>query len=184
VAKEMTKAASLQKRETNPYAIREDFHAIFNESLDELYQLSFLLTRDHGTAERCLVGGLEDCVTSNRIFRDWAHSWAKRVIVQNAIRELKPRPNVSTFLSSGAIVPDIDSPDGHVAMSAVLGLGDFERFVFVISVLEHYSEHECALLLGCSSKEIREARARALKELTDLSRRDLLLDELFQQETK
>jgi hypothetical protein len=51
-------------------------------------------------------------------------------------------------------------------------------------VLEHYSEHECALLLGCSSKEIREARARALKELTDLSRRDLLLDELFQQETK
>ena len=69
-------------------------------------------------------------------------------------------------------------------MSAVLGLGDFERFVFVISVLEHYSEHECALLLSCSSKEIREARARALKELTDLSRRDLLLDELFQQETK
>jgi DNA-directed RNA polymerase specialized sigma24 family protein len=184
VAKEMTKAASLQKRETNPYAIHEDFHAIFNESLDELYQLCFLLTRDHGTAERCLVGGLEDCVSSNRIFRDWAHSWAKRVIVQNAIRELKPRPKVSNFLSSGAIVPDIDSPDGHVAMSAVLGLGDFERFVFVMSVLEHYSEHECALLLGCSSKEIREARARALKELTDLSRRDLLLDELFQQETK
>ena len=180
----MTKAASLQKRETNPYAIHEDFHAIFSESLDELYQLCFLLTRDHGTAERCLVGGLEDCVTSNRIFRDWAHSWAKRVIVQNAIRELKPRPQVSNFLSSGAIVPDIGSPDGHVAMSAVLGLGDFERFVFVMSVLEHYSEHECALLLGCSSKEIREARARALKELTDLSRRDLLLDELFQQETK
>ena len=184
----MTKAASLQKHETNPYAIHEDFHAIFNESLDELYQLSFLLTRDHRTAERCLVGGLEDCVTSNRIFRDWAHSWAKRVIIQNAIRELKPRPNVSTFLSSGAIVPDIDKapncPDGHIAMSAVLGLGDFERFVFIMSVLEHYSEHECALLLGRSSNEIREARARAIKELTDLSRRDLLLHELIQQETK
>jgi DNA-directed RNA polymerase specialized sigma24 family protein len=184
VAKEMTKAASLQERETDLYATHEDFHSIFSEGLTELYKLSFLLTRDPEKAERCLVTGLDDCVTGNRIFREWARSWAKRAIIQNAIRELKPRPNVSTFLSSGAIVPDIDSPDGHVAMSAVLGLGDFERFVFVMSVLEHYSEHECALLLGCSSKEIREARARALKELTDLSRRDLLLDELFQQETK
>jgi DNA-directed RNA polymerase specialized sigma24 family protein len=184
VAKEMTKAPSRQKRETDLYATHEDFHSIFSEGLTELYKLSFLLTRDPEKAERCLVTGLEDCVTGNRVFREWARSWAKRAIIQNAIRELKPRPKVSNFPSSGAIVPDIDSPDGHVAMSAVLGLGDFERFVFVMSVLEHYSEHECALLLGCSSKEIREARARALKELTDLSRRDLLLDELFQQETK
>lgn len=184
----MTKAASLQQGEANPYATHDDFHAIFNESVNELYQLSFLLTRDHGTAERCLVGGLEDCVTSNRVFREWACSWAKRVIIQNAIRELEPRPNVSNSLSSGAIVPGIDQapncPDGHVAMSAVLGLRDFERFVFVMSILEHYSEHECALLLGCSSGEIREGRARALEELTALSRRDLLQDQPFLQETK
>lgn len=184
----MTKAASLQKRETNPYAIHEDFHAIFNESLDELYQLCFLLTRDHGTAERCLVGGLEDCVTSNRIFRDWAHSWAKRVIVQNAIRELKPRPNHSNSPISGATFPDakqlLTDPGLDFEMDAVFRLEDFERFVLIMSVLEHYSEHDCALLLGCSSREIREGRARALQELTDLSRNDFLQNQHFLQETR
>jgi DNA-directed RNA polymerase specialized sigma24 family protein len=52
-------------------------------------------------------------------------------------------------------------------MDAVLRLADFERFVFVMSVLEHYSEHDCAFLLGCSAREIREGSTRALKELAD-----------------
>jgi len=54
---------------------------------------------------------------------------------------------------------------GHFDLETVLGLGDFERFVFVMSVLENYSHHECALLLGCSVFEIRQARLRALEEL-------------------
>lgn len=34
--------------------------------------------------------------------------------------------------------------------STVSTLDDFERFVFVMTVLEGYSEHEHALLLNCS----------------------------------
>jgi hypothetical protein len=34
-----------------------------------------------------------------------------------------------------------------------------------MSVLENYSHHECALLLGCSVLEIRQARLHALEEL-------------------
>jgi DNA-directed RNA polymerase specialized sigma24 family protein len=67
-------------------------------------------------------------------------------------------------------------------MDAVLGLEDFERFVFVMSVLEHYSEHDCALLLGCSAREVREARGRALEELMHSSQRDLLQNQPFMQE--
>jgi hypothetical protein len=151
--KEMTERAHTQVREgeANLYASREDFHTIFSEDLKELYQLSFLLTRDPAKTERCLVGGLEDCATGNRVFREWARSWAKRSIVQNAIRELSPRPSQSNPLLSGAIFPDVDQPpsgtDGHFEMDAVLRLEDFERFVFIMSVLEHYSEHDCALLL-------------------------------------
>jgi DNA-directed RNA polymerase specialized sigma24 family protein len=169
----MTEPDHIQGREeqANQYASREDFHAIFSEHLTELYQLSFLLTRDPAMAERCLVSGIEDCVTENRVFREWARSWAKRAIVQNAIRELKPRPGHSNSPLSGAIFADIDQlssgPGGHFAMDAVLALEDFERFVFVMSVLEHYSEHDCALLLGCSARDIREGRTRALKELAD-----------------
>jgi len=85
--------------QANRYASREDFHTIFSEHLNELYQLSFLLTRDPAMAERCLVSGLEDCVTGNRAFREWARSWAKRTIVQNAIRELKTATNPFQFTS-------------------------------------------------------------------------------------
>ena len=80
----MTKGTPIQVREHegSPYASREDFHTIFNEDLRQLYQLSFLLTRDPAKAERCLVVGLEDCVRENRVFREWARSWAKRVIAR------------------------------------------------------------------------------------------------------
>ena len=75
----------------NQYATREDFLQIFDEDLNPLYQLSFLLTGDHQKAERCFVAGIEDCATESRVFREWARAWAKRVIVENAIRELHPR---------------------------------------------------------------------------------------------
>jgi hypothetical protein len=39
-----------------------------------------------------------------------------------------------------------------------------------MSVLEHYSEHECSLLLGCSPREIRETRARATLQLMNTRR--------------
>ncbi len=131
----MTKAPSLQKRETDLYATHEDFHSIFSEGLTELYKLSFLLTRDPEKAERCLVTGLDDCVTGNRVFREWARSWAKRAIVQNAIRELKPRPNHSNSPISGATFPDakylLTDPGLDFEMDAVFRLEDFERFVLI-----------------------------------------------------
>jgi hypothetical protein len=58
-------------------------------------------------------------------------------------------------------------------MDAVLRLGDFERFVVIMSVLEHYSEHDCALLLDCSAKRNSGTRTRALKELMNSSQMDL-----------
>src|ERR1700751_225377 len=97
---EMIEQTQIQVREeANLYASCEDFHTIIIEDMNELYQLSFLLTRDSAKAERCFVSGLEDCVAGNRVFREWARSWAKRTIVQNAIRELKPRPSQSTLPS-------------------------------------------------------------------------------------
>ena len=168
--------------------VTRTFTTIFYEDLKELYPLSFVLTRDPAKAERCLVRGLEDCVSGNRVFREWARSWAKRTIVQNAIRELKPRPSQSTSPLSGAIFSDMDQhsrgPGGHFEMDAVLRLADFDRFVFVMSVLEHYSEHECALLLGCSAIEIREGRTRALKELANSPHMEPCENQLVVQEKK
>lgn len=169
----MTQPAHIRVHEekANQYASREDFRRIFSEDTNGLYQLSLLLTRESVKAEQCFVGGLEDCVTGNSVFRDWARSWAKRAIIQNAIRELKPRLVHSNSRLSETIFPNIDQVSSarreHFEVDEVLRLKDFERFVFVMSVLEHYSEYDCALLLGCSVREIREGRTHALKELAD-----------------
>ena len=171
---EMTEQARTQKCRNgeNRYATREDFLKIFEEDLNGLYQLSFLLTGDHQRGERCLVTGIEDCAEENRVFMEWARTWAKRVIVKNAIRDLNPRPSHSTssaLLSVFAHNPQPSGPIGHFHVDAVLRLADFERFAFVLCVLEHYREYECALLLGGSASEVREARTRAIAELASTS---------------
>ncbi len=154
-------------KDRNAYATASDFCAVFKAHSDDLYQLAFLLTADHEKAEKCFVAGLEDSVAENRVFKEWAHSWAKRAILRNAIRELKPRPPASSY--ARAFPPRISPVPGevqeHFEASAILALESFERFVFVMSVLEPYSEHECALLLGCAPWEVREARTRALAQL-------------------
>ena len=49
----------------------------------------------------------------------------------------------------------------------MLALEPFERFVFVMSVLERYSDKECALLLGCLALDVRQARANGLEKLAN-----------------
>ena len=161
-----------EREQANPYATGEDFCRLFNKGVSELYQLSFLLTADHQKAEHCFVAGLEDSMRSPGVFKERAGSWAKRTIVQNAIGQLKPHP--STAGSSRVAVrpcarqmPTGEDRDRHFSLKAVLALPDFERFVFVMSVLEHCSAHDSALLLGCSPREIREARARAVEQMAN-----------------
>jgi hypothetical protein len=158
----------VRRNEPDPFATREDFFKVFHGDMNGLYQLSFLLTGDHEKAERCFVDGIENCVKENRVFREWARSWAKRMIIANAIRELKPRPSLPSSSPSATVFSQGEQSSGsggHFDLETVLGLGDFERFVFVMSVLENYSYHECALLLGCSVLEIRQGRLHALEEL-------------------
>ena len=166
----MTKQTHIEDAATR-YASCEDFRRVFEEDLHGLYQLSLLLTGDPQKAERCFVAGLDDCVKESRVFKEWARTWAKRVIVKNAIRELHPQ---SSHSNSSAHVPivfsanrQLSGPSGHFDTDAVSGLADFERFVFVLCVLERYREHECALLLGCSDSEVREARTQAIEQFAN-----------------
>jgi DNA-directed RNA polymerase specialized sigma24 family protein len=149
------------------YANTQDFCALFAQHVDELYQLSFLLTADHQKAKECFVAGLEDSKKENHVFKEWARSWAKRTIIQNAIRRIRPRPHVPSapLAPPPYVVAPPSDQDSHFDADAILALDDFERFVFVMSVLEHYSEHECSLLLGCSPRQIRETQGRAFAEL-------------------
>jgi DNA-directed RNA polymerase specialized sigma24 family protein len=165
-----------RRRRRNEYASIEDFRKIFDQGQQKLYQLSFLLTGDHATAEQCFVAGLDDAVKANNVFKEWARSWAKRAIIRNAIRTLRPQPADAESSVPSGVVSEKSTlriiRDGHVEIDSVLALEDFERVVFVMTVLERYSDHESALLIGCSIGEIRAARICALKEIVNLARTD------------
>jgi DNA-directed RNA polymerase specialized sigma24 family protein len=146
------------------YASNGDFCRIFNEETDSLYQLSFLLTADRDLAQQCFVSGLEDSLKGSRVFKEWARSWARRAIIQNAVRVINPRPIgesiPSSLNSSGKTL--VAEP---AEIAAILELAPFERFVYVMSVLERYSDQDCSVLLGCSRRDANAARIRAFEQI-------------------
>lgn len=156
------------ERKANQYATSEDFCRVFMKKVDSLYGFTFLLTKDQREAEKCFVAGLEDCLNANQIRKDFALSWARYAIIKQAIRELRPRPDRRSPFSKQEVADPINSVadlELQVSMDGVLSLETFERFVFVMSVLERYSEHECSFLLLCSPRDIRNARLKALQQV-------------------
>jgi hypothetical protein len=151
-------ARQTSNQEPTPYATAADFREVFEKDMDRLYLLSLLLTADPTMAEKCFVCGLDAWSKGSRVFREWLDSWAKRAIVRNAIRIVCPRPGASgTSNHTGMNQP--------AEFSAVMGLPSFERFTFVLSVLERYSDQECSLLLKCSRSEVIAARVHALESI-------------------
>lgn len=155
------------KRSNSPsgavYATRADFCRVFESDMDRLYLLSLLLTADHGLAEQCFVRGLEDAKNSNPVFKEWARSWASRTIIVNAIRLIGPRPGIFELVARNSNGKGIDGLPKEFA--AVVNLPAFERFVFVVSVLEGYSARDCRLLLNCSNFDVAQALNQALQQL-------------------
>ena len=146
------------------YAVGNDFCSIFDNQADRLYLLAFLLTADQKKAEECVVTGLEDCLEGNPVFRDWARAWSIRTIVKRAIGMMRPLAKesssstpTSSGLQAGSSAAEIIATITHMPI--------FERFVFVLSVLEGYPDRDCAGLLNCPAAAIVTARIRALEYL-------------------
>lgn len=153
------------------YASAKDFCALFHQDMDVLYWLALTLTADAGKAEQCFVAGLDECMAGNAVFKEWARSWSKRVVIKNAIRLISPRPGIPSPPPAGRAQEKAGSRV-EVALAALTHLKPFDRFVFVMSVLEGYPARDCATLLGCSATDVTNARVRALLEMrraTELS---------------
>jgi len=148
------------------YARGGDFCRIFTEDMSSLYRLAFLLTADADTAERCFVEALEECIRANRVFEEWARSWARRAVVQSAIRVTQPTLSGVTPISGRRTVTlSLAGLENDTGFAAIFKLDDLERFVFVIVVLEGYSDQDCKILLGRSREQIVRARARAIRNI-------------------
>ena len=180
-ARNGSSVGATDSRGLRDYATAADFQVIFTEEVDALYLLAFLLMANHVKAEACLVSGIEECVDGTQIFKEWARSWARRTIIRNAIHMISPRSDsAGEAPPTGARAPTA-SPIYH-PLAAVLRLKSFERFVFVMSIFEKYSDHECSSLLSCSVQEVVRGRSRALQEsaLSDGLASKLMLPELGQ----
>jgi hypothetical protein len=145
------------------YAVPSDFCRLFAEEMNGLYRLAFVLTADRSMAEQSFASALKDCLKANGVFKNWAGTWARRAIVQNAI--LATHVTAAESSRPATASADIAAAGLDASLAAVIGLGTFERFVFVLSVLESYSDQECRVLLQCTRRDVVEARTRALEHI-------------------
>lgn len=144
--------------ETGRYATSADFCRIFQQDMNRLYLMAFLLTGNRSAAEECFVRGLDDAGAGNPVFKEWARSWARRTIIQKAIEMVQPHPTRTEMVVG-------HSETDREEIARIVELPAFERFVFVMSVLERNSDQECSLLLGCTRGEVSAARIRVLRQM-------------------
>ena len=161
------RATQVHDQEPTPYASGADFCQTFLKDTDGLYLLSLLLTGNHSLAEHCFLNSLKESQRDHAIFKEWTNSWARRNVIQNAIRMIRPRPTDSSTSSRTSDLSTSHAMAHRTQIAGIIMLPPFERFVFVISVLERHSLQECALLLSCTRAEVIAARTRALWQIAN-----------------
>jgi hypothetical protein len=134
--------------------------------MHSLYLFSFLLTADLEKAEQCFVSGLGECEEEIGVFVTWAQTRARRGILNNAIRMIMPAPERADDFSFG-LRKGSRSSGKTTLFDAIVRLNAFERFVYVMSVLEKQSDDDCSALLRCSRRDVIIARTVALERLAN-----------------
>ncbi len=144
-----------------PYAAAAaDCLKTFDQQMDSLYLLALLLTGDTDKGKECFAGGLGE-IGSHGLSKEDPCSWAREAIVRYAVQMIRPIPEKGAgkyFASAAPVISGTSNP-----FAVVVSLSEFERFVFVLSVLEGLSDEECQSLLRCSLQELLRARKIALK---------------------
>jgi DNA-directed RNA polymerase specialized sigma24 family protein len=150
------------------YANHADFCDVFRNDTKPLYLLAFLLTANHKESEQCFVSTLEGAFKQQAVFKERARSWVKRRLIENAIEIVSPasaRNGQKRDLWGAG--PDETQREHYV--DSVTRLAPFERFVFVMSILERSSYRDCSLLLGCCMDKVAQARMEALHRLPEFA---------------
>ncbi len=148
------------------YAKSTDFCEVFEQDTGLLYLLAFLLTTNHRESEQCFVLTIEEALKEQTVFKEWARSWVRRRMIENAVEIVSPaaaRKGQQRDLWSGGQ----RETRRECEIDTVTKLAPFERFVFVMAVLERYSNWDCCLLLGCSMNQVAQSRMKALSQLPD-----------------
>jgi DNA-directed RNA polymerase specialized sigma24 family protein len=162
------KASQRAHERATEYATCKDFRRIFTEDMSGLHLLAYLLTADMAKAEQCFVAGLDDSIRGNQVFKQWARAWSKRAIIQNAVKLMSPVVGQREAVEEKAAQARQNgtAPENPL-VSLVMQWTPFERFVFVMSVLEGYSVRECSALLACRDQDVIAAKSQVLQRLAN-----------------
>jgi len=116
------------------YAKHADFCEVFEQDTRLLYLLAFLLTTNHTESEQCFVLTVAEALKEETVFKEWARSWVRRRMIENAIGIVSP--------ASGRNGQERDpwsaGQQGECEIDTVTKLDPFERFVFVMSIMERH----------------------------------------------
>jgi DNA-directed RNA polymerase specialized sigma24 family protein len=157
------------------YARNEEFVTLFERERVRLQRLALLLTVNSQSARRCLIGAFRDCISSSSVSKEWVLSWTRRMVIRNAINIVMGQGgeslvNTNDEADNMCIVFFPDDSVGAIAEAKwIVECSEFDRLVLVIRVLERYSIHDCALLLGRSLRDIIEAEQRVANWIGQIS---------------
>jgi len=150
------------------YATCADFCEVFQTNEKQFYLLAYLLTADDQEAEACVMAAMEESCKERNVFRGWEKVWSKRCLVEKAISTIASRGlrRHQPLDVCGQQPRELELGNllGHVAR-----LESAERIVFVATVLDHYSVHECALLLGRPAESIKRLKLQAIGHLSEFT---------------
>src|SRR2546421_12103942 len=138
----MFKARRVIEERAMGYATDCDFAEIFTEDLNRLYLIAYLLTGDQGMAEQCILSALESCLKGAPVFSSWGRQWSKRAVIKQAIEMVSPMQGQA---GKGILADESQSfSETERLVMSISSLAPFDRFVFVVSTLEQYSDREVA----------------------------------------
>jgi DNA-directed RNA polymerase specialized sigma24 family protein len=90
---------------------------------------------------------------------EWAKQDGRRAVLRHAVQIIKPTPKQAYGWAFHRNARSVVSA-AYQPFAAITSLSAFERFVFVISVIEGLSQEECAALLKCSVEDVAIGRER------------------------
>lgn len=144
------------------HATKRDLCAGLDKDTDALYLLAFLLTANHSMAEELFVSATDTVFKASSVRGNWMRHWLKYTFMKTAATVFREscdeKRNPDRWFET-------NPAEAGAIINAITRLGTLERFAYVMSVLEGYSVRECSILLGCSDKQVVEARTRAIQSI-------------------
>ncbi len=167
----------MKSSSVSEFATADDFQKLFASEMVDLFRLAFLLTADAEKAEHCVIVTMHECLATVDVFKAWMPVWTQSALIRNGIRIVTGIPARSlgkdrqyqpaTTINKSLLRSEIGITDDS---AGILELSDFDRLVYVLYFLEGYPTRDCALLLGRSHQEVRDAQNRAFGQIVAFER--------------